>query len=139
MKLRLKDEYFRGTRARSKMLTTDDAVLPGCHNYEARKALKEQHARGELTKDEYDARRIELTRAVTRRESEAVINTELHHGDMVVMHGTDLQKYYEHTVVSEDKLRFAITARYIKPEEVPDTEHHKGRFTLEPYQEYYGQ
>lgn len=139
MKLRLKDEYFRGCRSRSKTPIADDAVLPGCHNFEGRKALQEQHKRGELTDDEYDERRMELAREVTRRESEALINLDLHHGDMVVMHGTLVQKYYEHTVISEDKLRFALTARYVKPDELRPEELDKGRFELEPDQEYHGQ
>ena len=49
---------------------------------------------------------------------------QLGHGDIVVMHGTDVQKYYEHAVEHAGKLRFALTCRYIdseslKPEDQP--------------------
>jgi hypothetical protein len=117
---------------------SDDAVLPGCYKFEERKALQGQHQRGELTAEEYNECRMKLAKEVTQRESNVLINMDLHHGDLVVMHGTRLQKYYEHTVVSEDKLRFALTARYVKPDQVPEEEHHKGEFELEPHQVYDG-
>ncbi|KAF8858768.1 hypothetical protein BDZ45DRAFT_590705 [Acephala macrosclerotiorum] len=39
----------------------------------------------------------------------------LNHGDLLVMHGTDIHKYYEHAVNPNGKLRFALTARFVKP------------------------
>ena len=49
---------------------------------------------------------------------------QLGHGDIVVMHGADVQKYYEHAVEHAGKLRFVLTCRYIdleslKPEDQP--------------------
>ncbi|KAI1641496.1 hypothetical protein F4809DRAFT_654963 [Biscogniauxia mediterranea] len=44
----------------------------------------------------------------------------LEHGDMVVMHGRDIHKYYEHMVEPEGVLRFAMTCRYIRPESIQD-------------------
>ncbi|KAI1500619.1 hypothetical protein F5X99DRAFT_429281 [Biscogniauxia marginata] len=44
----------------------------------------------------------------------------LEHGDMVVMHGRDIHKYYEHKVDPEGVLRFALTCRYIRPETIQD-------------------
>ena len=41
---------------------------------------------------------------------------QLGHGDIVTMHGADVQKYYEHSVEHGDKLRFALTCRYIDSE-----------------------
>ncbi|CZR62926.1 uncharacterized protein PAC_12823 [Phialocephala subalpina] len=40
----------------------------------------------------------------------------LNHGDLLVMHGTDIHKYYEHAVNPNGKLRFALTGRYVRPE-----------------------
>jgi hypothetical protein len=40
---------------------------------------------------------------------------EVSHGDIVVMHGAEIQKYYEHAVEHTGKLRFALTCRYIEP------------------------
>ncbi|RYO09453.1 hypothetical protein AA0119_g1011 [Alternaria tenuissima] len=52
------------------------------------------------------------------------VSSVLGHGDIVVMHGADVQKYYEHAVEHAGKLRFALTCRYIdleslKPEDQP--------------------
>ncbi|ETS85009.1 hypothetical protein PFICI_03034 [Pestalotiopsis fici W106-1] len=43
----------------------------------------------------------------------AVVSIPLYHGDIVIMHGTELQKNYEHEVKPKGKLRFAMTSRYI--------------------------
>ncbi|KFY37505.1 hypothetical protein V495_07155 [Pseudogymnoascus sp. VKM F-4514 (FW-929)] len=46
----------------------------------------------------------------------AVIRVTLEHGDMVIMHRSGVQQYYEHEVVPNGTLRFALTSRYIRPE-----------------------
>jgi hypothetical protein len=43
------------------------------------------------------------------------LRMELGHGDVVVMHGAGVQRYYEHAVEHAGKLRFALTCRYIDP------------------------
>jgi alkylated DNA repair dioxygenase AlkB len=45
-----------------------------------------------------------------------VLRITLEHGDMIIMHGTGVQKLYEHAVTPHGKLRFALTCRYIRPE-----------------------
>lgn len=45
-----------------------------------------------------------------------VLKFVLNHGDLVVMHGRGVQKYYEHAVTPQGKLRFALTCRYVDPE-----------------------
>ncbi|OAF58525.1 hypothetical protein VC83_04909 [Pseudogymnoascus destructans] len=47
-----------------------------------------------------------------------VIRVTLEHGDMVIMHGSGVQQYYEHEVVPHGTLRFALTSRYIQPAEL---------------------
>jgi hypothetical protein len=47
-----------------------------------------------------------------------VIRVTLEHGDMVIMHGSGVQKFYEHEVVPHGTLRFALTSRYIQPAEL---------------------
>ena len=44
----------------------------------------------------------------------------LYHGDMVVMHGPDIHRHYEHAVDPFGKRRYALTCRYIVPEKLPD-------------------
>lgn len=138
MKLRLKDQYFRGCRLRGKVPLADDTVLPGCDRFAERKKLKRQHENGELTEAEYSGRRMDLAKSVARREACNLISLDLHHGDMVVMHGALLQRYYEHSVSCEDKLRFALTSRYVKPDGIETSEQLKGEFALTPDQIYNG-
>ncbi|EED12933.1 hypothetical protein TSTA_054450 [Talaromyces stipitatus ATCC 10500] len=138
MKFRLKDQYFRGS-SRSHVLVADDAVLPGCENYEERKELKAQRNAGELTKDEYSKHRMRLAKAVTKNEGSSLITLDLRHGDMVVMHGSLLQKYYEHSVESKGKLRFALTSRHVKPEMVEEGDRVKGEYNPAPDQIYNGE
>lgn len=94
MKIRLKDKYFRGCTA-SKKLLTEDIVLPGCEKYDERKELKTKFANKEITEKEYNERRLAIIKSMKRREGSPVISMEIHHGDLVVMHGADMQKYYE--------------------------------------------
>ena len=47
---------------------------------------------------------------------------KLGHGDIVVMHGAELQTYYEHAVEHSGKLRFALTCRHIDPDSLSETE-----------------
>jgi hypothetical protein len=62
---------------------------------------------------------------------------QLGHGYIVIMHGADVQKYYEHAVKHAGKLRFALTCRCIDPASLkaatkpayevgPDTEGYDG-------------
>ncbi|KAK3310812.1 uncharacterized protein B0T15DRAFT_387684 [Chaetomium strumarium] len=51
-----------------------------------------------------------------------VLEVTMKHGDMMVMVGTDIQKYYEHTVIPHGNRRFSLTARYIDPEKMDSEE-----------------
>ncbi|QSZ36984.1 hypothetical protein DSL72_009076 [Monilinia vaccinii-corymbosi] len=44
------------------------------------------------------------------------VKITLNHGDMIVMHGSGIHKYYEHAVTPHGLLRFALTCRHVKPE-----------------------
>jgi hypothetical protein len=41
-------------------------------------------------------------------------------------------------VAPDGEVRFALTSRYVKPSEVPESDHHKGDFTQKPEFEYDG-
>ncbi|OBT63755.1 hypothetical protein VE03_06947 [Pseudogymnoascus sp. 23342-1-I1] len=57
-----------------------------------------------------------------------VISVTLEHGDMVIMHGSGVQQYYEHEVVPHGTLRFALTCRYIRPDKLEnDAEREEAR------------
>ena len=93
MKIRMKEKYYRGFSA-LRIPTKGDPVLPGCHMYEERAALAERYRDGEIDKDEHDS---QLLKTVPRANGNppTTIEMQLHHGDLVVMHGENLQKYYE--------------------------------------------
>ncbi|KAK8067960.1 hypothetical protein PG996_007072 [Apiospora saccharicola] len=52
----------------------------------------------------------------------AVISFALNHGDIVIMHGSDIHREYEHEVTPNGKLRFALTARFVRPESIKNPE-----------------
>ncbi|KAF4763151.1 hypothetical protein HAV15_000337 [Penicillium sp. str.  len=143
MFVRMKYKYFNGCTRRAEPkqlgnLLQDDPVLKDCMFEGERRALKEDFDAGEISQDEYDDSRRALSMGRKGKEAPVTIKMELHHGDLVVMHGENLQKYYEHSVVPENKLRFALTARYVKPDHVDAREIQKGQFSLTPDQIYDG-
>ncbi|KAI1873938.1 uncharacterized protein JN550_003207 [Neoarthrinium moseri] len=50
----------------------------------------------------------------------AVLSFPLYHGDICIMHGTDVHRLYEHEVKPNGMLRYAMTSRYIRPETIND-------------------
>ncbi|KAM5456260.1 hypothetical protein MaudCBS49596_001281 [Microsporum audouinii] len=138
MLVRMKDEYYNGFRKRDKekIYLQHDPVLPGCANEEARAELARKFHASEITAEEYLTARQALP--TSRREAPPLCTMALNHGDLAVMHGPDLQKYYEHSVIPSGRLRFALTARYVMPDEVPVSEHWKGEYDPIPGSEYDG-
>ncbi|KAL2262770.1 hypothetical protein VTK26DRAFT_115 [Humicola hyalothermophila] len=47
-----------------------------------------------------------------------MLEVPMKHGDMMVMIGTEIQKFFEHTVDPYGSRRFSLTARYIDPEKM---------------------
>ncbi|PKS09199.1 hypothetical protein jhhlp_003813 [Lomentospora prolificans] len=48
-----------------------------------------------------------------KKGNNSVLDLRLLHGDIVVMHGTDIHRCYEHRVIPHGKRRFALTSRHI--------------------------
>ncbi|KAE8136632.1 2OG-Fe(II) oxygenase superfamily-domain-containing protein [Aspergillus pseudotamarii] len=138
MQIRMKSKYYKGKSSRNTLLE-NDPVLPGCAFQLQRQTWKTEFERGMITQSKYDQCRNELFKSHrTQCEAKPCIKLDIHHGDMVVMHGESLQRYYEHEVVPENKLRFALTARHIKAEHVDPKDTHKGDFMLAGSQLYNG-
>lgn len=100
MLVRMKYKYFNGATRRVESnavgtLLQDDPVLKDCKFECERSALKEEFEAGELSREEYDGSRRDLFKGRKGKEAPTTIKMELHHGDLVVMHGENLQKYYE--------------------------------------------
>ncbi|KAK2739436.1 hypothetical protein FQN57_006565 [Myotisia sp. PD_48] len=138
MLIRMKATYFNGFTKRDnrKVLLEDDPVIPGCANEKERAELKRNFQQGQITAQQYKAAREALPSS--RQKASPICTMALNHGDLMVMHGPELQKYYEHSVIPSGRLRFALTARYVKPDQVPASEHWKGDLTPDPELEYDG-
>ena len=95
MYIRMKYKYHHGF-SKARKLLDDDPVLQGCRSESERRTLKEQFKAGEITVDTYDALRREVLLKHGRNgEASPTIKMTVNHGDLVVMHGEKLQKYYE--------------------------------------------
>jgi alkylated DNA repair dioxygenase AlkB len=117
MRLRMKARHYNGVSTAG----VYDAAppLPGCTAYEARHAAQSSLSTLQATNPAaYRARlktlpkELKLKSGSTARDA---MTLHLAHGDIVIMHGAQMQKYYEHSVDHAGKLRFALTCRYIEP------------------------
>ncbi|KAI1921801.1 hypothetical protein LOZ12_002134 [Ophidiomyces ophidiicola] len=138
MLVRLKQKYFKVPEQTSKNFEMEDLVLPSCSMEAERRELKIRYESQQISRNEYWKRLAHLRGRNRRREASPFCSLELHHGDMVVMHGANLQKYYEHSVTPNGQLRFALTARYVMPERVEPEHHWKGDYEPNPDYEYDG-
>ncbi|KAI9726237.1 MAG: hypothetical protein M1834_009092 [Cirrosporium novae-zelandiae] len=107
-------------------------VPVGAYKAEERKALQTRH--GQISPAEFaseaqklyqsmqtekagnkkgDAKETDVKKDSKDKSHPELISITLRHGDMVVMNGTDLQKFYEHQASVLGNLRFALTCRYI--------------------------
>ncbi|KAF1849111.1 uncharacterized protein K460DRAFT_330755 [Cucurbitaria berberidis CBS 394.84] len=124
MRIRMKARHYHGVSSAG---VYDDAPpLPGCQQYAARLALQPSLDALKLSDSRgYTARRKEIPKELKLKSSgnaKDVLNMLLGHGDIVVMHGAELQRYYEHAVEHAGKLRFALTCRYIDPQSLKEAD-----------------
>jgi hypothetical protein len=119
MKLRMKPKHYYGASP-SGIITQEPPIL-GCLAYESRRAAQQSiEDLKRLDRQTYSKRArqvaMELGLKHSAKSPKDVLEMYVGHGDIVVMHGTDLQKYYEHAVKPSGKLRFALTCRRIELE-----------------------
>lgn len=90
----MKERYFSGL-GKSGKYDPLAPVLPGCLLEEERKALNAEY--GKIPQADFDARRQAMydDNASRLKNCPPLITMNLKHGDMVVMHGAEMQKYYE--------------------------------------------
>lgn len=91
MNFRMKKTWYTGF-SKVGRYQEDHEPLPGCKNYEER--LRFYHERHTLSDEQCKGRIAKLKEGRTSNASPA-ISLLLRHGDIVVMHGADIQKYYE--------------------------------------------
>jgi hypothetical protein len=140
MRIRMKQRRYHSIASAVGMY--DDAPpIPGCKQYEARLTLQPSLDELKLRDPKaYTVKRKQIPKDLKldcKGTARDVLTMQLGHGDIVIMHGADVQKYYEHAVEHTGKLRFALTFRYIDPESLkpadkpayevgPDTEGYDG-------------
>jgi hypothetical protein len=118
MRIRMKTRRYHGVSCGAGLY--DDAIpIPGCEHYTARLALQPAlDALKASNNKAYNARRKQIPKELglnSRGHAKDTLVMQLGHGDIVVMHGAGIQKYYEHSVEHAGRLRFALTCRYIDP------------------------
>ncbi|CAI6302955.1 unnamed protein product [Periconia digitata] len=124
MRIRMKARHFNGV---SKAGVYDsEAPLPGCAEYDKRLQLQQELRDLEASdRKAYTQRLKAIPRELGLKSggnAKDAITMTLSHGDIVVMHGAELQKFYEHSVDHTGKLRFALTCRYIDPESLSEND-----------------
>ena len=121
MKWRMKWKYYTGFMDNTcNKYDPSIPVLPGCNDPTERLRLKQLASTMSPEDLNKEARRILRGKKRNGAHSPVVLTMLLCHGDMIIMHGSDMQKYYEHSVDSIDGLRFALTCRHVLPAEYPD-------------------
>ncbi|KAF2271531.1 uncharacterized protein EI97DRAFT_437781 [Westerdykella ornata] len=132
MKIRMKARHYNGVSKQG--IYNDSLPMPGCDKYAERLAAVDELARLKATdKKEYSARLRTLPKNLGLKSggnSKDAITMMLGHGDIVIMHGADIQKYYEHSVEHAGKLRFALTCRYIDPDSLSEAD--KPKYPIAP-------
>ena len=91
MLFRMKRIHYTGY-TKAGVYKKHEKPIPGCREYEKRLELYENRATIR------DDRREELMSAISgnlTRNCPPILRLTLKHGDMVVMHGDDIQKYFE--------------------------------------------
>ena len=96
MTLRMKSRYYSGCTASQKYCPSDP-VLPGCLLEEARRKLNSLY--GQISEEGFESRTDEMYKAANLKRvskpSPVLLTMALEHGDIVIMHGGEMQKYYE--------------------------------------------
>lgn len=130
MRIRTKDKYYHGVTKGTGYVP--DPPLPTCKAYDARVAANASLVG--LDKKAYTARLKTIGKDLGLKSSghaKDALNMTLGHGDIVIIHGAELQKYYEHSVNHVGKLRFALTCRYIDPGSLKEGDRPEYEFRLD--------
>lgn len=91
MTFRLKKPYWTPFNRNGTYKYTEEP-LPGCKNYAKRKEIYDNV---HTYSPEHIEELVEEIRKDSTGFSNPAIKTILRHGDLLVMHGADIQKYYE--------------------------------------------
>lgn len=95
MGFRMKSKYWKFKERNADNYDPELPVRPGSQAWKERIALNELYQAGHM--DEYEQAKTALFKALDKNKNNGptVLSLELRHGDMVVMHGEDIQKNNE--------------------------------------------
>lgn len=96
MDFRIKAKHWTVKGLTAQNYDPDLWVLPGSQAWKLRAAANDLYKAGRM--DEYEAAKAEVFSSLKkdkRKNGATVLTLELRHGDMVVMHGEQIQKVYE--------------------------------------------
>ncbi|KAF2656445.1 hypothetical protein K491DRAFT_757547 [Lophiostoma macrostomum CBS 122681] len=136
MRIRMKGKYFNGVSRGDTY--NDKPPVPLCKAYHERMRLVNELAVLKATDTKaYKARlkKIPKELGLNRGTAKDALDLTLGHGDIVIMDGEDLQKFYEHAVEHAGKLRFALTCRHIALESLKEKD--KPTYEVEPDEGFY--
>ena len=97
MTIRMKERYYSARKIKFDPYDPKAPVIRGCQFYKERVELNTLHKNG-CSDKVLRRKEAELRRKVQdtgRNSAPVILNMKLHHGDMVVMHGSEMQKYFE--------------------------------------------
>ncbi len=140
MFIRLKGRYYKFPKEFT--LETYNPLAPvflGSQLYKERLEVNGYYLAGDM--EGFEMAKAELFRKLKKNNAKnapPILTMKLKMGDIVVMHGAEMQKYFEHSIVPEGKLRFGLTCRYVDPSRIPENEHWKGKFQIDPANLYTG-
>lgn len=122
--------YSSGYMKKVKDVSKQANAKPSKDTYEGRLAAWQELQQLKATnRAAYNERAKAVTKELElkRKQAEDLVTLHLGHGDVMFMHGEDIQKYLEHQVIPHGSLRFALTCRnvlpgHLKPEQLPSYE-----------------
>lgn len=97
MTIRMKERYYSAKKIRFNPYDPNAPVIKGCQFYKERLELNILHKNGcsdEVLRAQETKLRLKVQKN-GRNSAPVILNMRLHHGDMVVMHGSEMQKYFE--------------------------------------------
>ena len=94
MTLRMKGTYYWGM-SKAGVYDARAPVLPGCYQEQQRRVLNAKY--GTISPEAFDREKETVYKDLKRRSmnTPVLLRIHLYHGDMVTMHGVEMQKYYE--------------------------------------------
>ncbi|KAI4243266.1 MAG: hypothetical protein LQ352_007068 [Teloschistes flavicans] len=129
MTIRMKAKYYYGATGNNvKTYDPRQPIIDGCVAPTHRQYMNENWTRWTKVQQAAEFTRLKKMQQGVGIKPPVCFKTTLAHGDYIVMQGDGLQKYFEHQISNDGRLRYALTARHVRPETVNAAELYKGDY-----------